>query len=406
MADKILMLILDGIGDRPVKELDRKTPLEKAKTPNLDEFAEKGVNGIMDTIAPGVIPGSDTGHLALLGYDPYEVYTGRGPFEAAGIGLEVEPGQVAFRCNFSTIEDGKLTDRRADRIKEGTGELAEAVNDIDLEVDFHFQEAVEHRGVLILKGEGLGSEVTDVDPHETGVGYHPAEPIVDNKENRRTAEIMNEFTKKTIEVLKDHPINKKRENSGEPPANIILSRGAGKVPKMEPLLENKGISGAAIAGIPLVKGVCRLAGMDVIGIEGATGGLDTDIDAIMKGIKSKIQEYDFILANIKGFDLLGHDGLYDEKIKFIEKLDENLEQLKELEDIYIVITGDHSTPVTVKGHSGDPSPILIHGEEVRRDDVVKFDERSSTKGGLGRLYGKDVLNILLDLAKIGEKFGA
>ncbi len=406
MADKILMLILDGIGDRPVKELDGKTPLEKAKTPNLDKFAEKGVNGIMDTIAPGVIPGSDTGHLALLGYDPYDVYTGRGPFEAAGIGLEVKPGQVAFRCNFGTIEDGKLTDRRAGRIKEGTEELAEAVNNIDLGVDFHFQEAVEHRGVLILKGQGLGAKVTDIDPHETGVGYHPAEPIVDDKENKKTAEIINEFTKKTVEILSDHPINKKRESSGKPPANIILPRGAGAVPEMKPLSENKGIKGAAIAGIPLVKGVCRMAGMDIIDIEGATGGLDTDIEAIIKGIKSNIENYDFILANIKGFDILGHDGLPHEKIEFIEKLDENLEHLKDLEDIYIAITGDHSTPVTVKGHSGDPSPILIHGEEVRWDEVAKFDERSGTKGGLSRIYGKDVLNILLDLAKIGEKFGA
>ncbi|MGM0406164.1 MAG: 2,3-bisphosphoglycerate-independent phosphoglycerate mutase, partial [Thermoplasmatota archaeon] len=313
MADKILMLILDGIGDRPVKELDGKTPLEKAKTPNLDQFAEEGVNGIMDTIAPGVIPGSDTGHLALLGYDPYEVYTGRGPFEAAGIGLEVKPGQVAFRCNFGTIEDGKLTDRRAGRIKEGTQKLAEAVNNIDLEVDFHFQEAVEHRGVLILKGQGLGAEVTDVDPHEIGGCYHKAEPIVDNKENNKTAEIINEFTKKTFEILSDHPINKERISSGKPPANIILPRGSGAVPEMKPLSENKGVKGAAIAGIPLVKGVCRLAGMDVIDIEGATGGLDTDIEAIMEGIKSNIKDYDFIMANIKGFDLLGHDGLPHDK---------------------------------------------------------------------------------------------
>ncbi len=406
MADNVLILILDGIGDRPVKELDGKTPLEKAKTPNLDKLAEEGINGIMDTIAPGIIPGSDTGHLALLGYDPYEVYTGRGPYEAAGIGLEVKPGQIAFRCNFGTIEDGKLTDRRAGRIKEGTEELAEAVNDIDLGAEFHFQEAVEHRGVLILKGQGLGADVTDVDPHETGISYHEAEPVVDNKENKKTAEIVNEFTKKTVEVLSDHPINKKRINSGKPPANIILPRGAGAVPQMKPLSENKGLKSAAIAGIPLVKGVCRLAGMDIIDIEGATGGLDTDLEAIMKGIKSNIDEYDFIITNIKGFDLLGHDGLYHDKIKFIEKFDGNLGHLMDLKNIYIAITGDHSTPVTVKGHSGDPSPILIHGEEVRQDDVIKFDERSGTKGGLGRIYGSDVLNVMLDLAKRGEKFGA
>lgn len=400
------MLILDGLGDRPVDGLNGKTPLEKADNPNLNQFAKEGINGIMDTIAPGIVPGSDTGHLALMGYDPYKVYTGRGPFEAAGIGLEVKPGQVAFRCNFGTIDDGKITNRRAGRIKEKTDKLAEAVNKIDLGVDFHFKEAVEHRGVLILKGEGLGSGITDVDPHETGVGYHKALPTEENKENKRTAEIINEFTSKTVEVLSDHPINKERKSSKKPPANIILSRGAGAVPEMKSISENKGIEGAAIAGIPLVQGVCRLAGMDIIDIEGATGGLDTDIEAIMRGIKTNLKDYDFILANIKAFDLLGHDGLAVKKAELIEKLDEKLEHILDLEDTYIVITGDHSTPVTVKGHSGDPSPIMIFGEEVRKDDVEKFDERSCSKGGLGRIYGKDVLNIMLDLAKRGEKFGA
>ncbi|MFW6141160.1 MAG: 2,3-bisphosphoglycerate-independent phosphoglycerate mutase [Candidatus Saliniplasma sp.] len=406
MADKVLMLILDGLGDRPVEELGGKTPLEKAYTPNLDELSKDGINGIMDTISPGVIPGSDTGHLALLGYDPYEVYTGRGPFEAAGIGLDVKPDQIAFRCNFGTIEDGVITDRRAGRIKKGTKELAEDVNNLDLEVDFHFQEAVEHRGVLILKGDELGSDISDVDPHETGVEFHKAVPIMDTKENRRTAEVINDFTEKTVEVLFEHPINKDRMSSGKKPANIILSRGVGAVPKMKPLTETKNIKGAAIAGIPLVKGVCRLAGMDILDIDGATGGLDTDMDAIMEGIVSNIKEYDFILANIKAFDLLGHDGLPGEKTKLIEKLDKNLERLMNLEDTYIVISGDHSTPVTVKGHSGDPSPIVIRGKEVRKDDVESFGERSCTKGGLGRIYGTDVLNILLDLAKRGEKFGA
>ena len=142
MEYKFLMMIFDGIGDRPVKELNGKTPLEAAKTPNLDSLAKSGVNGLMDTISPGVIPGSDTGHLAMLGYDPFEVYTGRGPFEAAGIGLELKPEYIAFRCNFATIQNGKITNRRAGRIKEGTKELAKAVNDIDLGVDFNFQEAV------------------------------------------------------------------------------------------------------------------------------------------------------------------------------------------------------------------------------------------------------------------------
>ncbi|MFW6145137.1 MAG: 2,3-bisphosphoglycerate-independent phosphoglycerate mutase, partial [Candidatus Natronoplasma sp.] len=275
MADRILMLILDGVGDRSVKELNGKTPLQAAETPNLDHFAEKGENGLMDTIAPGIRPGSDTGHLALLGYDPYEVYTGRGPFEASGAGLELDPDDVAFRCNFATLKDGKVVDRRAGRIKEKQEELTKTVQEIDLGVDFQFKDTVEHRGVLILKGEGLGGDVSDVDPHKEKEEFHEAVPLKDTKENKKTADILNDFTKKSTEVLTDHPVNKEREEQGKPPANVILPRGGGKVPRLEDMRSKHGLETAAISGITLVKGVCALAGMNIIEVEGATGGLDT-----------------------------------------------------------------------------------------------------------------------------------
>ena len=406
MDNKILMIIFDGIGDRPVKELDDKTPLEAANTPNLDLLAEKGINGIMDTISPGIRPGSDTGHLAMLGYNPFDVYTGRGPFEAAGIGLELKPEYVAFRCNFATVDNGKITNRRAGRIKEGTKELAEAVNDIDLGVDFHFQEAVEHRGVLLFKEKGLGAQVTDVDPHGPGGEYHESKSSIDNEVNRKTAEIINEFTKKSYEVLTDHPVNRKREEEGKPPANIILSRGSGEVPKIKSIEEKYDLKAAGITGIPLVKGVCRLAGMDIIDVKGATGGLDTDIEGMMISAKKALEDYNFVLVNVKGCDLLGHDGKAIEKKEFIEKLDKSISRFHDIEDTYCAFTGDHSTPVDVKGHSGDPLPLTICGTGVRTDQVQKFNERSCAGGGLGRITGNDLFNTLLDLANKAEKFGA
>lgn len=406
MADKFMIIIFDGIGDRPVKELDDKTPLEAAKTPNLDKAAKKGINGLMDTIAPGIIPGSDTGHLAILGYDPYEVYTGRGPFEAAGIDLDLKPGEVAFRCNFSTMEDGKITDRRAGRIKEGTDELAETINDIDLDVDFIFKEAVEHRGVLVLKDPGLGPSVSDVDAHECGIPPHKAEALENTEENKRTAEILNDFTERSHRVLKDHPVNKKRIEEGLPPANVVLPRGAGAVPHITPIQEKHDLHGAAIAGIPLVRGVCKLAGMTPIDVDGATGGLDTDVRAIFSNALEALRSHDFVLVNIKGPDLLGHDGKAVEKKEFMEKIDKELDELIQLDDVYCVFTGDHSTPVSVKDHSGDPLPITICGREVRTDDVEEYGERPCAKGDLGRIKGTDLLNILLDLAKRGTKFGA
>lgn len=406
MANSMIMMIFDGIGDRPVRELGGKTPLEVAKTPNLDRIASKGINGIMDTVAPGIIPGSDTGHLALLGYDPYDVYTGRGPFEAAGIGIEVEPGDIAFRCNFSTVEDGVVTDRRAGRIKEGTDELVKAVNSIDIDVDFVFEKGVEHRCVLIFKGDSLDSAVGDIDPHAIDVPFLKSKALSDDKGARRTAELLNEFTLGTAEVLREHPINLSRMEEGKQPANIVLSRGAGKVPVMRTLPDTTGMKCSAIAGIPLVKGVCRMAGMSIIDVVGATGGMDTDISAVYEATVSAVEDNDLVMVNIKGCDIAGHDGLAKEKVNFIEELDRHLEILYELEDCYIAFTGDHSTPVTLKDHSGDPLPLTISGPEVRTDEVTRYDENSCAQGALSRIRGQDLLNILKDLSGHGEKFGA
>lgn len=400
------MLILDGVGDRKVEQLDGRTPLEAADTPNLDHFATTGENGLMDTISPGIRPGSDTGHLSLLGYDPFEVYRGRGPFEAAGAGIELEPEDVAFRCNFATLENGDIVDRRAGRIKDGRKELADVISEIDLGVEFHFQETVEHRCVLVLKGPGFGGDVSDVDPHEPEAEFHEAVPLVDSEDNIRTAEILNEFTMKSIEALSDHPVNKERERKGKQPANIILPRGGGKVPDLRSLEETQGLKGAAISGITLVRGVCALADMDLIEVPEATGGLDTDVDPIVDSAMTALEENDLVMVNIKGCDLAGHDGLPRQKIDFIEKIDSSLEPLKGLKGTYLAITGDHSTPVTIKEHSADPLPLTIWGQDVRTDDVKKYHERACSKGGLHRIRGKELLPVLKDLADMAEKFGA
>jgi 2,3-bisphosphoglycerate-independent phosphoglycerate mutase len=191
----------------------------------------------MDPIAPGIRPGSDTSHLAILGYDPHKVYTGRGPFEAAGVGLELEPGDVAFRCNFSTIDqEGLVRDRRAGRMREGTSEIASDLDGLDIEgADITFKEGTEHRGVLILRGEGLSPKVTDVDPHEVGVRYQKCQPL--ELEASKTAGIVNEFVKRSRRILENHAVNKKRLENGELPANIILPRGGGVYPHIQSLQE-------------------------------------------------------------------------------------------------------------------------------------------------------------------------
>src|SRR3989441_529959 len=315
-ARKILLVIFDGLGDRPLTELGHKTPLEATPKPNLDWFASNGVNGLVDPIAPGVAAGSDTSHLALFGYDPKEVYTGRGPFEAAGVGIDMQPGDIAFRGNFASVdEDLKLTDRRAGRIREGTEELAKALDGLKLgRIKANVREGTEHRVAVVLRGRGLSPKVTDTDPHEIG----------------------------------------------------------------ETIQESKPLESAARV----------------------TAKADAAMDAL--------RTHDLVVLHVKAPDLCGHDGKASEKIRVIERMDAMMGHLKAMlsTEVVVALTADHSTPVALKDHSGDPVPLTIFGEGVRVDDVLNFDERSMAHGALGRLRGTEVMNVLLNASNRMEKYGA
>ena len=405
-------MIIDGMADRPLKELDNKTPLEAAKTPNMDEMAKIGINGIMDPIKPGIRAGSDTSHISILGYDPYHVYTGRGPFEAAGVGIEVMPGDIAFRCNFSTAnEEGLIIDRRAGRIREKTEQLASSLNSIQIEgfedVEIIFKESTGHRAVLVLRGKGLSDQVSDADPKKEGKAPKKIKALDGSSEAEKTAAVLNKLVTESYQILKDHPLNLERINQEEPPANIILPRGAGAVPDVQPFNDKYGVKSACIAETGLIMGIGKLAGMDIIEVEGATGGVDTDLDSISRSIiENSAKEYDFLLINIDGADEAGHDGNLQEKVKFIEKVDNVIGEVMKIPETYFILTADHSTPISVMDHTGDPVPLVINGPEIRVDDVEKFDERSATKGGLCRIRGSDIMNILMDLMNNSDKFGA
>ena len=411
---RIIIFISDGMGDRPIKELGGKTPLEAANTPNMDELARRGVCGIVDPIAPGVRAGSDTSHLALLVYDPYESYTGRGPFEALGVGMDVERGDVAFRLNFGTVEerDGELfvVDRRAGRItkKEGTAEFATALNDIEIEgATIYIKESTAHRAAMIIRGDNLGDGAGDVDPHEAGLPILVSEGKSDA--DKRTAKILNEFVSLSYEILNEHPINIERGKNGKPPANILLPRGIGLAPEIEPFYDIYGIEAVAVVEVGLIKGIARYVGLDVIELPPSiTGGLDSDFDKLVEITVEAIGEYDFVLVNAKGPDVAGHDGDPGAKVKVIETIDNAIEPLLALteERAYLALLSDHSTPCSVGDHSGDPVPCLISGPGVRVDNIERFGERDAASGGLGRLRGRDVLPILLQLAGLAKKFGA
>ncbi|MDD3984579.1 MAG: 2,3-bisphosphoglycerate-independent phosphoglycerate mutase [Methanobacterium sp.] len=407
---KGIIMIIDGMGDRPIEELGYKTPLEAAVTPNMDKMAENGICGIMDPIRPGIRAGSDTSHISILGYDPYEVYSGRGPFEAAGIGVDVLPGDIAFRCNFSSVDDkGIIIDRRAGRIRSGTEEIAHTINSMELEenVQVIFKESTGHRAVLVLRGEGLSDQVSDADPKHEGKTPKKVMALDNSEEAKKTADILNKVVKKSYELLKHHPLNIKRIENGENPANIIIPRGAGAVPNVEPFGEKYGLNPVCIAETGLIKGIATIAGMQLIDIPGATGGTDTNLENIKNGIIETVsRDYDFILINVDGADEAGHDGEMDEKVKFIEKVDVIIGELMKIEDIYFILTADHSTPISIMDHTGDPVPIVITGPGIRVDDVKKFNELSTVKGGLCRIRGNNIMDILMDLMNKSTKFGA
>lgn len=402
-------MIMDGMADRPLEDLGFKTPLEGADTPNMDKLAETGICGIMDTIKPGIRPGSDTAHISILGYDPYVVYTGRGPFEAAGVGVDVLEGDIAFRCNFSTANDeGIILDRRAGRIRERTEELASSINSIDLnDVEIIFKESTGHRAVLVLRGNGLSDKVSAADPKYDGKKWTKVKPLDQTREAQKTADILNQVVERSYELLKDHPLNLERIDNGENPANIILPRGAGAVPHVQPFYDKYGLKAACIAETGLIKGIGKIMGMDIIDIDGATGGVDTNLDNIAQGIlDTASKDYDFLLINIDGADEAGHDGNAKDKLEFIERADAVVGKLRDLDDFYFILTADHSTPISIMDHTGDPVPLVINGPDIRVDDVVEFNERAATQGGLCRIRGSDIMNILMDLMNKSTKFGA
>lgn len=408
---KALLLICDGLGDRPIAELGNKTPLEAASKPNLDRLAAEGECGIMDPIAPGIRAGSDTSHLAILGYDPYTYYTGRGPFEAAGIGMDVKEGDIAFRCNFTTVDDQMtIIDRRAGRINSGTEQLAAAVNGMVIDgVEVIFKESVAHRGALILRAAGLGAEITDTDPHHEGEKVLDCEAIdANDAASAKTAKVVNEFVRRSYELLKDHPVNVERIRQGLQPANIILPRGAGIGPKMRSFKEEYNLNATCVAETGLINGVARYVGMKIVEVDGATGGTDSNLVEMAEAIVKELKSTDFVLCNVKGADVGGHDGAPQVKLDMIAKLDEMVGYLLANlpEDAYIVLTADHSTPCSIKDHSGDPVPIVFWGDGVRTDSCKQFDERSTAMGGINRIRGIDVMKIATQLMNTAEKFGA
>ncbi|MGC8608642.1 MAG: 2,3-bisphosphoglycerate-independent phosphoglycerate mutase [Thermoplasmata archaeon] len=400
----MILIILDGLGDRPSIDLHGRTPLQAAYHPNMNYMASKGINGLMHPISVGIRSGSDTSHMSLLGYDPEKYYPGRGPFEALGVEMDIKPGDLAFRSNFATSVDGIVLDRRAGREFEGNQKLADAVSFDIGDYSFKVKAGVEHRAALVVSGPYLSDRVTDSDPHKEGLPVKEIEPLDENA--RKTSEILNEYLKRARKILRDNPVNLDRKKNGKLPGNELLIRSPGKVPDIPSFKEKYGFNGACAVGIPWLKGLCRLLGMHVENVEGATGTVGSNYLGKIRSAISLSEKYPFVLVNIKATDVAGHDGNPVQKRNVIEDSDAAFTGLRQISDKTVIsITGDHSTPCTVKDHSGDPVPIVFFSDGVLHDGADMFDEYHSSSGSL-RMTSNDVMNMLLELSDRAEKIGS
>jgi 2,3-bisphosphoglycerate-independent phosphoglycerate mutase len=390
---KIILVVIDGLGDEPIPQLKNKTPLEAAKTPNFDFLAKNGICGlVLPWHEKGKLPTSEDTHLAIFGYDPKKSNPGRGVLEVLGIGEKIKKGDICFRGNFATVDENlRIIDRRAERI-EDTEDLIKNLNRIKIKgIKLIVKKAFGHRIGIIFRGKNLSANVSSNDPKRVGV------KVLKIKGQKRMVKIVNEFLEKARTILANHPKNKKRIKEGKLPANYILVRGAGKFKKVESFKEKYGLKAGFIAGGTLYKGIGRYLGMEEIKVEGADGTIKTNLKGKFLAVKKAIKDYDFIFLHIKACDNLAEDGKFLVKKEFIEKIDQNLEPILNLKDVLIVITGDHSTCSLKKSHCILPNPILIYG--AKKDGCEKFSERECKKGKLGILKQVDLMKKIFHIDK-------
>jgi len=386
--DKIVMLVLDGLGGLPDPKTG-KTELETAHILNFDALAAEGICGLADPIAPGITPGSGPGHLALFGYDPVKCEIGRGALEATGIDIELKKGDIAARGNFCTVDEkGIITDRRAGRIStEKSVELCKLLDGTTIDgVDIKVYPVREHRFVVVFSGDKLEAEVTESDPSRTGIATLIISAI--KPEAKRMADIANKFAAKAKEILARHH-----------PANMILLRGFAKKPHFPTMQEIYKLNPLAIAVYPMYRGLARLVGMTVA----QTG---TTLQDEFKTLQENYSKYDFFFLHVKWTDTAGEDGDFTRKVKVLEQVDAALPLLTVLKPEVLVITGDHSTPAAFGGHSWHPVPVMICSKYCRTDSVKEFSEQAFLAGGLGRIASTQIMPLAMANARKLTKFGA
>ena len=392
---KLALVVLDGLGDLAIKSQNELTPLEAARTPNLDALVAEGVaQGRMIPVAPGITPGSGPGHLALFGYDPLEFQVGRGVIEALGLGLSLKAGDVAARANFCTLDaKGIVTDRRAGRIETEVCEelcalLSKKIKRIG-DAEVLIKAGKGHRFVVLFRGKGLEGPLTDADPHREGAPVPKAEAV--NRKSpkaKKAAKLVADFYHAALPV-----IAKKK------PANGFLLRGIAHQPEIPLFEERYRLRPACIAVYPMYKGLAQLVGMTKL--EGPQ-----TIKEQFERYLVEYDNYDFFFIHYKYTDMHGEDGNFEGKKKAIEDFDAALPVLLKKKPDVLAITGDHSTPCAAKAHSWHPQPVLLHSSLSGSDKLDRFTETGANMGSLGKFEAKYLMRLMQANAKMFDKFGA
>jgi len=404
LSNKSVLIIIDGLGDLPIPELDGKTPLEAADTPVLDQMASEGLYGLVDPVGPGKIPNTHSGTGMLMGLVPDQAPNlKRGPVEAFGAGCELKSGNVALRANFATIErqgdEYQVTDRRAGRITHGTIKLAASLKGIDLGdgVSASFISTDQHRGALVLEGKGLSDAISDTDPGDQAMPVTLEACQALQPEAEFTASKINLFTLKASEILDGHPVNIDRTGKGELAANGIITRGAGSYCQVDSTLGQQGVKAAVVTGCNTVKGLGRLFGFTAIKDPRFTANIDTDLDAKIEAVTSALKKHDMVFVHVKAPDICSHDIQPLAKRDFLQRLDLALEPLLDA-GATIAVAADHTTDSNLGAHTADPVPALIYtpgsGSEAKK---VKFGEKECRKGSMGRQLSNEFLSQVLGI---------
>jgi len=399
---KYIIILGDGMADYPIKELGGKTPLEAADTPFIDQLCRMGRSGRLLTVPEGMHPGSEIANMAVLGYDVKAVYEGRGVLEAASMGIELEPGDLAMRCNLVCIEDNLLKNHSSGHISTEEAHPLIELLDNKLGSDrVKFYPGVSYRHLLVIKGGKKDIDCTP--PHDVPMTPFKEVLVRPAGENSATADLLNDLIIKSQEILKDHPVNTKRIAEGKDPANSIWPWSPGYRPGMKTLREMYGVSGAMISAVDLLYGIGAYAGMKPIKVEGSTGLYTTNYEGKARAAIKALVEVDLVYLHIEASDEAGHEGDHLLKTRTIEYLDSRVvkfildEADKMDEDIAIALLPDHYTPCAIRTHTNDPVPFIIYRPGDDPDTVSQYNEESAREGYYGLLKGDEFIRTFLGL---------